>query len=138
LRPGGQIALFWNVARPPTELARAFSGIYQRVLPDTPFATPTTDPLSTYSPILTNTADGLRGAGAFTEAERWQFDWERDYTREQWLEQVPTFGGHSRFPPAKLDELLAGIAAAIDAAGGRFTMRYATVAITASRRRGPE
>jgi SAM-dependent methyltransferase len=134
LRPGGQIALFWNVARPPTELARAFSGIYRRVLPGTPFATPATDPLSTYSPILTNTADGLRDAGAFTEAERWQFDWERDYTREQWLEQVPTFGGHSTFPPAKLEELLAALAAAIDAAGGGITMRYATVAITASRR----
>lgn len=32
----------------------------------------------------------------------------------------------------------AGLAAAIDAAGGTFTMRYATVAITASRRRSPE
>ncbi|MBV9594376.1 MAG: class I SAM-dependent methyltransferase [Actinobacteria bacterium] len=138
LRAYGQIALFWNVARPPIELARAFSTVYQRVLPATPFATPATDPLTTYSPILTNTVDGLREAGAFTEPERWQFDWERDYTREQWLEQVPTFGGHSRFPPAKLDELLAGIAAAIDAAGGSFTMPYATVAITASRRPGQD
>lgn len=51
---------------------------------------------------------------------------------------MPTFGGHSTFPAAKLDELLAGIAAAIDAAGASFTMRYATVGITASRRRGPE
>jgi SAM-dependent methyltransferase len=138
LRSGGQIALFWNVARPPAELARAFSGVYQRVLPGTPFATPATDPLSTYSPILTSTTGALREAGAFTEAERWQFDWERDYTCAQWLEQVPTFGGHSRFSPATLEELLAGIGAAIDAAGGSFTMRYATVAITASRRHGPE
>jgi SAM-dependent methyltransferase len=35
--------------------------------------------------------------------------------------------------PAKLDELLAGIGAAIDAVGGGFTMNYATVAVTAAR-----
>lgn len=106
LRPGGQIALFWNVARPPAELARAFSGVYQRVLPCTPFATPATDPLNSYTPILTSTETGLREAGGFTEPERRQFDWARDYTREQWLDQVPTFGGHSTLPPAKLGEVL--------------------------------
>jgi len=35
-------------------------------------------------------------------------------------------------PPAKLDELLAGIGAAVDAAGGGFTMRYTTVVVTAA------
>jgi SAM-dependent methyltransferase len=138
LRGGGQIALFWNVARPPAELARAFSGVYRRALPGTPFATPATDPLSTYTPILTSTETGLRESEAFTEPERRQFDWALDYTREQWLDQVPTFGGHSTLPPVKLEDLLAGIAAAIDAVGGSFTMRYATVAISASRRRRPE
>jgi hypothetical protein len=34
------------------------------------------------------------------------------------LDQVPTFGGHSQFPPAKLEELLTGIGAAIDTIGG--------------------
>jgi hypothetical protein len=40
---------------------------------------------------------------------------------------------HSLFPPAKLDELLAGIGAAIDAAGGSFTLPYATVVVIAQR-----
>jgi hypothetical protein len=35
--------------------------------------------------------------------------------------------------PAKLEELLAGIGAAIDPVGGSFTMRYTTVAVTAAR-----
>ena len=35
------------------------------------------------------------------------------------------------FPP-ELDELLAGIGAAVDAAGGGFTMRYTTVVVTAA------
>jgi hypothetical protein len=46
---------------------------------------------------------------------------------------VPTFGGYAQFPPVKQEDLLAGIGAAIDAAGGRFTMRYTTVAVTATR-----
>jgi hypothetical protein len=26
-------------------------------------------------------------------------------TRDEWLEQVPAFGGHSQIPPTTLDEL---------------------------------
>jgi SAM-dependent methyltransferase len=37
---------------------------------------------------------------------------------------------------ARLEELLAGIGAAVDAVGGSFTMRYATVAVTATRTGG--
>ena len=78
-------------------------------------------------------ADGIRQAGAFGEPEQWSFGWDRTYTRDQWLEQVPTFGGHNQIPPAKLAELLAGIGAAIDARGGSFTTRYTTVVATAAR-----
>jgi hypothetical protein len=46
---------------------------------------------------------------------------------------VPTSGGHNQFPPGKLEELLAGIGAAIDAVGGEFTMGYAAVVVTAAR-----
>lgn len=72
------------------------------------------------------TRDHLRG-----------LEWERLYTAGQWLDQVPTFGGHSQFPAATLEQLLDGIAAAINAIGGRFTMPYATVAVTARRRPDP-
>lgn len=60
----------------------------------------------------------------------------RRCTRDEWLDQVPTHGGHSRLPRAKLEELLAGIGAAIDAVGGSFTMRYTTVVVTAVRTDG--
>jgi hypothetical protein len=44
-----------------------------------------------------------------------------------------TFGGHSQIPPAKLEELLAGMGDAIDARGGSFTAHYTTVVATAAR-----
>jgi hypothetical protein len=73
--------------------------------------------------------------GAFADAERLRFDWERPYTTHEWLDQVPTFGGHSTFAPERLGELLSGIRVAIDNVGDTFTMRYAALAITARRRR---
>jgi hypothetical protein len=78
----------------------------------------------------------IRAVGAFSQPQRWQVNWQQSYTTDQWLDQVPTFGGHSRFQPATLQELLDGIGAAIDAIGGRFQMRYAAVAVTAKRRPG--
>jgi SAM-dependent methyltransferase len=137
LRPDGRLAVFGNIGQPPPDLASAFSEVYQRVLPGTPYARAPSDPLAAYGQLFTKTANEIQQVGAFSEPERWQFDWEQHYTKDQWLEQVPTFGGHSQFPPATIDELLAGIGATIDAIGGSFTMRYAAVAVTASRLRGP-
>jgi SAM-dependent methyltransferase len=132
LRPDGRLALFWNVFQPPPDVAKAFAAVYARVLTGT-----STDfwtkPLDAYSTGFANTADGIRQAAAFGPPEHWRFDWERSYTRDEWLEQVPTFGGHGQLPPRKLEWLLAGIGAAIDAVGGSFTMGYAAVVVTAAR-----
>ncbi|MGO9159242.1 MAG: hypothetical protein ACLP7J_00805 [Streptosporangiaceae bacterium] len=74
-----------------------------------------------------------RDAAQVALGGQWRFDWDRLYTRDEWLELVPTSGGHSRFPPGKLDELLAGIGTAIDAAGGSLMMCYTAVVVTATR-----
>ncbi len=134
LRPGGRLAVFWNVGQPPPDVAEAFSAVYRRVMPDVPHYHRGRMPgLDAYSMVFTRAADGIRQAGAFGEPEQWRFDWQRSYTRDEWLDQLPTFGDHSQFPPARLAEVLAGIGAAIDAAGGSFTMRYTAVAVTAAR-----
>jgi SAM-dependent methyltransferase len=130
LRPGGRLAMFWNAAQPPPELTEAFTEVYQKVLPGSPVANSPADP---YSIMCDRAADGIRQAQAFGDPERWRFDWEQLYTREEWLDLMPTQGGLTLVPPAKLDELLAGIEAAIDAVGGSFTMRYATMVVTAVR-----
>jgi len=131
LRPEGRLAVFWNVSEPPADLAEATAAVYRRVLPDSPFSRISTPGLAAYDSQLTRAADGIRETGAFAEPQRWEFGWERFYTRDEWLDQVPTAGGHSRFPKDKLDELLAGIGEAIDAAGGHFTVKYVTAVVTA-------
>jgi SAM-dependent methyltransferase len=132
LRPGGRLAVFWNAAQPPPELEESFAEIYRRLMPDSPAARrSTTSAAEGYSAMGAVAADGIRGTGAFGEPEEWRFDWQRTYTRDEWLDQVPTFGGHAMIPPARLAELLAGIGDAVDAAGGEFTMHYTTVVGTA-------
>ena len=134
LRPGGRLAVFWNVFQPSPELAEAFAAVYRRVLPDSPLfqgGAGITGP-DAYRGLCAKAADGIRDAGAFGPPEQWRFDWHRRYTRDEWLDQVPTSGFWGQIPAAVQRELLAGIGAAVDAAGGSFTMPYATMAVTAA------
>jgi SAM-dependent methyltransferase len=134
LRPGGRLALFWYVFQPPSDLGEAFTAAYRRALPDSPFGgAPPMPGLDAYSAFFTTATDGMRRAGGFGEPERWRYDWDQSYSRDEWLDLVPTSGGHSRLPAAALDELLTGIGGAVDAVGGSFTMHYTAVVVTATR-----
>jgi SAM-dependent methyltransferase len=136
LRPGGRLAPFWHVFQLPPEVARAFATVYRRVVPDSPFVFDTAaakPAVEAYQPILTRAADGIRAAGAFTEPEQWRVDWELTHTRDEWLDLLPTSGAMTRVPPEPLSLILEGVGAAIDELGGRFTMLYSTVVVTAVR-----
>jgi SAM-dependent methyltransferase len=126
LRPGGRFAAFWNVENPPGELAEAFGAVYRRVAPDLPHFRTTA--LEAHQAFFAATEDGLR---AFGEPQRWGCEWERSYTRDEWLDQLPTRSTHSRLAPETLEALLAGLGAVI---GGGFTMPYLTVTVTARTR----
>lgn len=133
LRPGGRLAAFWNAFQPPDDLLDAFAAVYRRVETGLPFNAWATPLLDAYLAGCAQTADGIRRGGGFGEPEQWRFDWDRPYTKDEWLELVPTLGGHGQIPPAALAELLAGLGAAIDAVGGTFRVQYATVVVTAAR-----
>ena len=135
LRPGGRLAVFWNAFQTPPDLAEAFATVYRRVMPDSPLlrgGAGTSGP-DAYRGLCAKAADGMRQAGAFGEPEQWRFDWDRRYTRDEWLDQLPTSAFWAQIPAAGQREILAGIGAAVGAAGGSFTMHYTTVAVTAAR-----
>jgi SAM-dependent methyltransferase len=134
LRPGGRLAVFWNAFEPPPDVNEAFAAVFRQVLPDSTIGQRGLPGAEVYSAGCAKAAEGVRQAGGFADPEQWQFDWDRPYTRDEWLDVVPTFGGiGTRLPRATLQELLAGMGSAIDAIGGSFTMRYATVTLTAAR-----
>nr|WP_229879568.1 class I SAM-dependent methyltransferase [Streptomyces echinoruber] len=137
LRPGGVLALFWNVPRLPPAVAGALAEVYARVVPDAPFdlrAMADASAVDRYRERIFGAArDGLRETGRFAAPREWRQDWEYTCTREAWLEQLPTSGALTRLPPDRLAQVLDGAGAAVDALGGSFPLTYATVALTAVR-----
>jgi SAM-dependent methyltransferase len=59
LRPGGRLAVFWNVFQPSPDVAKAFSAVYRRVMPDLPFNPWAKPALDGYSVMCTRAADGI-------------------------------------------------------------------------------
>lgn len=131
LRTGGRLALIWTTGRPPADLDAAFAEVYRRVLPEAIAARLGAAAVEEgYAAICAAAADGIQRAGAFSEPEQWRFAWSRRYTRDEWLDALPTSGA---LGADDLGALLAGVGAAIDAAGGNFTMGYLTMVVTAVR-----
>lgn len=134
LRPGGRLALFWNVGQPPPELVEAFAEVYRRLLPDSPVnQTLATAAVQVYVAGGDKAADNIRETGAFGDPEQRQFHWEQRYTRDEWLEFSATTGAATQLPRAVLDEVLADLGAAIDEMGGSFVAQYTAVMVTAAR-----
>jgi SAM-dependent methyltransferase len=134
LRPAGLMAPFNHAFQPPAEVTEALASAHQRVAPDSPVnLRPARQALDPYQTVFEKIADGIRQTGRFSEPEQWHFDWERTYSRAEWLDQLRTQPLLNPFPPDKLAEVLDAVGAAIDAMGGTFTVPYTTVAITAVR-----
>ncbi|WP_141576952.1 class I SAM-dependent methyltransferase [Actinomadura sp. WMMA1423] len=137
LRPGGRLAAFWHVFELPPQVTEALAAVYRRVVPDSPFnAVANRSAMETYQLMFDRAAEGIEAAGGFGEPEQWRFDWEQTYTRDEWLDQMPTHGTLTWLQDAQREAVLEGVGEAIDAIGGRFTIPYATVAVTASKAAG--
>jgi SAM-dependent methyltransferase len=138
LVPGGRLTVCWNSFMPPAEINEALGAVYRKAMPEVPAMAGGMPGPEGYRQLCDKAAEAIAAvtfgeAPAFAEAEHWRFDWARDYTTAEWLDGVPTFGGWGRIAPAKQEQIRTGIGAAIDAFGGRFTMGYATVAVSAAR-----
>ncbi|GAA4227281.1 class I SAM-dependent methyltransferase [Actinomadura meridiana] len=137
LRPSGLLSAFWNALQLPPEMSSALVEACQRVIPDSPVDLTqafTKSAVEIYAAGLDKVAEGMHQAEAFDVPDRWRFDWEHTYTREEWLDQLPTFGILTRLPPEKLAELMDALQPSLDQMGDSFTLPYSTLAITAARR----
>lgn len=134
LRPGGRLAIFGHVYEPPAEVAEPFAAAYRQVVPDSPFNNQQDRrPLDLYQAAYAKFADRIRETEQFNDPEQWRFDWEQPYTRDQWLDLLPTTGGLTQLLPDQLARVLEAVGDAIDSLGGPFTMNYTTLAATAVR-----
>ena len=101
VRPGGRLAVFWNSFLPPPEVNDGIAAVFGRVLPDVPMfgrGLPGPDMLLRWRAPGRPTGCGRR-AGSASRSSGGSTG-QRPYTRDEWLDQVPTFGGWSQLPAA--------------------------------------
>ena len=134
LRPEGRLAIFGHVFEPPAEIAEPFATALRAAAPDSPLAgEPARRPLRTYQALYGKVADTIAATGHFCEPEQWEYDWEQIYTRDEWLDLLPTTGGLTQLTADQIANILVAVGNAIDAVGGHFVMAYSTLAVTALR-----
>jgi SAM-dependent methyltransferase len=127
LRPGGRLAVIWNLYRHEPAMKGTLEAVYERHAPELVGGT-----------VLGLEDGGLPLAGvdetgAFEPQERRTFAWEQRCSTAEWIDQLPTHSDHRALPASRRADLLAAVADALDAAGGGLTVGYTTLLITARR-----
>ena len=139
LRPDGLLAVYWHIFDPPGEVARAFDDVLHQVAPDAPLhrraddSQPGNPAVELQQRNLERAIAGVRAAGGFGEPEKWRFEWQRHYSRDEWLDHLPTTAMLTQLAPEEQATVLNAVAAAVDSIGGEFTMQYVTLAAAAIR-----
>lgn len=135
LRHGGLLAPFWHVTTVPEPVQDALADAFERVAPESPVRLRGGRPgLAGYQPILDTAASGMRACGAFGEPEQWVFPWDKEYSRDEWTDQLPTTGILTRLPAALVADVQQAVGDAIDRLGGRITVHYESVVVAARRK----
>jgi SAM-dependent methyltransferase len=134
LRPHGLLALYWHVFDPPSEVGDAFDDVLAHVAPDAPLhrandASQSGNPgMELQEGNLERAVEGVRTVDGFAEPQQWRFEWQRHYTRDEWLDHLPTMGTLTQLAPDQVATVLEAVGTAIDAIGDGFTMEYTTLA----------
>jgi SAM-dependent methyltransferase len=132
LRPGGRLCLFWNIGQPPPDVRRALDEVYARLAPEA----------DSSSVILGYSAgkkyqaerEGIKVCAELSDAVERRFSWSRTYTRDEWLDQLPTHSDHGAMDADRLARVLEEVGRVIDDLGGSFAMVYSTLLLDSTRK----
>ncbi|MGW6447901.1 class I SAM-dependent methyltransferase [Lentzea sp. NPDC055074] len=135
LRPGGVFVGLWHVFGTPEPIADAFVAAYEKVAPQIPYRVGHSyeEAFEAYRAGCVKTGEAFVGTGAFSGAEQWSATWEQSYTTAEYTDLMLTMSPMAVLAPEQVTELLTDVGGAIDAIGGRFTQRYATLAVAVTR-----
>jgi len=130
LRPGGRLALFSNGYQE-LSLRDELDAVYRQYAPQ---IVADTFVLGRRAPTLRSAHAGpIEACGRFGSVEERSFQWERTYTRDEWLDQLPTHSDHRTLRPDVLSTLLRNIRNVVDANGGTLTIGHTTELLFAGR-----
>jgi SAM-dependent methyltransferase len=126
LRPGGAIALFWNLhvrGERSQEFFDAVQAIYQREAPE--LIPPGYQPLLHPNDVPENVTAQIEQSGLFGPVTVRRYCWDQEYDAASYLRVLDTYSGHRRLASPKRARLFRGIAELIATQhGGRITKAY--------------
>jgi SAM-dependent methyltransferase len=135
LRPGGRLALFWNVSLHDEAAEALFRDVYAQYAPSVfehsialrstppPSVDETTD--AHVAPIIVNPQFGPIETRTYHRRVR--------HTTDEWVGQLATLSDHLLLEPDVRDALLAALSRALDDAGGALEVDYVTTLLTTPR-----
>ncbi len=130
LTPDGEVAIFWNLGSPAPDLGAELDDLYARLAPG----------CDGYAVLLgardergEMAAAGLERSGRYQEPSLTSFVWSREYTAEQWLENLRTHSDHAAMDAPARERLLDALRDLIAARGGVIELDYETRLLSASR-----
>jgi SAM-dependent methyltransferase len=133
LRPGGLLTMFWNSVTHPPPVMAALEAAYQAHAPE---LLSNNVALGTLPDLTGPDPDATAASGQFGEPADHRYAWDRTYTPEQLIDELPTHSIHRPLTPARLASLLTAIETGL-AEIGTFTTRIQTTAFTVRRREFP-
>ncbi len=136
LRPGGAIALFWNV-HVHSDAGKGFfeaaQEIYERVAPE--IVKPEDRKGLPRPDEVPDRAGGIEGSGLFGDVARRSYQWNESYDAEGYIRVLNTYSGHRGLNEASRESLFLGIYDLIQRKyGGRIVKGYLTTLYVAHRR----
>jgi SAM-dependent methyltransferase len=126
LRPGGTLAVFWNVGALDEPVRSQLDAVYRRRAPELLPAHDNAEP-----PY----AHDFDTSGFFEPASVREYEWQDSCATQRWVGMVQTHSDHVTLDPAVRAAVLADVAAVVDAAGGQVLIRYRTYTVYARTRR---
>jgi SAM-dependent methyltransferase len=136
LRPGGRLALFWNVSRHTEAVVAVFREVYTRHAPEvltSSVALGTSTPRSVVEVTDNHHFVGIDAIDAFGPATVHDYERTVVHTTAEWLDQVATHSDHVLLDAAVRIALFDDLTTALRDLGGELPVTYVTTLVTATR-----
>jgi SAM-dependent methyltransferase len=121
LKPGGSLALFWNMhADLPEKIDTELDDIYRKITPD--FDRP-----QNIEETIQERSEEFSRSGCFGPLTIRRFPWSRTYQTREYIGLLNTYSDHIRLPAQIRQRLFEEIANVIDSHGGLIEREYLAV-----------
>lgn len=129
LKPGGALALFWNMSPGFDErIARDLDRIYREVAPE--LDSRSQNPIEE---VINERSEDIIGSGCFSAPAIRRFPWSKMYPSREYIGLLNTYSDHLRLTASTRQRLFERIAAVIDAQDGSIEKKYIAVLYVAKK-----